>query len=308
MFITSTDPADHIAELMKEEELDTGADDAVDKNKTAASKKDEINPDSATGGDKDKNEDENLNSDPASGKVGKADKRFNKITKEKSDAERERDYWKQVALEGGKKPTTEKVTETKAEPAKEPNEDDYDKPSEYYRAIAKFEAEKMRATITADLIAEQKKTESAKVQETVLTKWESAMAEARTRYKDYDDVTSKEVPLDKEGIVQETFLTSEIGADLAYWWGANEEEAKELLKLAPVARARELGKIEARLQAELETGKNKDNKSSSNTQIKPKPKPVDPLSGQGRGNVEPDEDTVPYREWADTRNRKTSRR
>lgn len=300
--ITSTDPAEYVAELIK----DSNADPKVEKTETsAAPEKAETESESATGEQLDK-KDENLTTGERS---EKADKRIGKITKEKSDAERERDYWKQVALEG-KKPTTEKEPDKKPEKvAKEPNPDDFEKPTDYYKAVAKYEAEKMKETIKADLLAEQKTAKAEEVQKTVLTKWEATVAEARTRYKDYNEVTGREVPLDKDGIIQETFLTSEIGGDLAYWWGSHEEEAKALLSLTPVARAREVGKIEARVQAELDEASKKDDKSSDNTaQAKPKPKPITPVTGQGSGNVEPDEEKIPYREWADKRNSKLKRR
>src|ERR1019366_1109762 len=230
--ITSTDPADYVAELTKvENESEDG--DPSNKDTKAAPEKGESNPDSATGGKGENKEgDKDSNSDPdKDGKDGsKAQtKRVKQAIKDKTDLERERDYWKQAALDAVKKPdTTVKEPGKKESEAKEPNPDDFEKPTDYYRAVAKYEAEKVKEVVKAELIADQKKAEAQKEQSTILKKWDESLVEARTRYKDYDEVTDRDVPLDKDGIIQETFLTSEIGADLAYWWGSHEEEAKAL--------------------------------------------------------------------------------
>jgi hypothetical protein len=45
----------------------------------------------------------------------------------------------------------------------------------------------------------------------------------------------------------ETIKASDLGPDLAYWLGSNPKEADRISRLSPLAQAKEIGKIEAKL-------------------------------------------------------------
>lgn len=266
--------------------------------------KDESTPDSATGGDEGGDNKPDL--DPDNKVDDKAAKKpEKKPAKKPTDVELERDHWRQVAgdLAKGAKLDDDKGKKPDVT-LKEPNPDDFDDMKDYYKALSKYEAVKTKEEVKKEILAEQKAEDDRKAQNRVISKWQEAMEEARTRYPDFDEVTDTNLALDKDGIIQETFLTSPIGVDICYWYGNNPDEAKRLLKLTPVALARELGKIEAKLQVELDAGKDKGKKTVTETNTKPKPKPVTPLEG-GKGKVPVDlsDEDMPYQEWKALRNK-----
>lgn len=290
MNITSTDGAEHVAALLAQNNNKVSASKPEDKPKV----EDKNAPDSETG-DEDQTGDE-TSDDSAEGDEGKkakkpekADKRIAKITKEKSDTARERDYWKTVALEG-KKPTNEdadKKVQKKPE-LKKPNSDDFDKQSDYYEALADYKVALAKEDIRKEILQEQEAEKQRDKQGKILSKWQEKLTEARERYEDFDEVTDNDTPLDKAGIIEQTFLTSPVGADMCYWWGNHPEEAKKLVKMEPVALARELGRIEARIEAELKPADEvKDKKLDDEPKkvVVKKPKPVEPVKGGSSGNV-----------------------
>ena len=99
------------------------------------------------------------------------------------------------------------------------------------------EAEAARAQAEAKAQAEQ---------HIVRTHWNEQVAEARTRFADFDEVAlSNEVPIADASV--EIITQSDRGADLAYYLGQHRAEAAEIAKLSPTAQAYRLGLIEAKL-------------------------------------------------------------
>ncbi len=74
--------------------------------------------------------------------------------------------------------------------------------------------------------------------------WAAQVAEAKTRYVDFDQVANFSPISDK---VAELVATSDMGADVAYYLGQNHAKAREISAMPLVEAARELGRIEARL-------------------------------------------------------------
>jgi hypothetical protein len=72
---------------------------------------------------------------------------------------------------------------------------------------------------------------------------------AEDKYEDYRDVVyDRTLPIN--GAIYEFILESEVGPDIAYHLAKNREDLDRISKLAPVAAARELTRIETRLAAE----------------------------------------------------------
>jgi hypothetical protein len=216
-------------------------------------------------------------------KTSKADKRIDKLTKSNTTLEQERDYWKQAALEG-KKPEPEKK-DAKADVLKErPKADDFNSHDDYVEALAEWKADQ-RLDLKLKERDDAAKAEADKLEgQKVIETWKERQGDARKRYEDYDDVTDSDAPLTPT--ITEAILTSEVGADLAYWLGKNPDAAERLVKLTPIAQAREMGKIEAKIQSELEASKGeKKEDPEKGTGKREKPAPISPLKGDGKGKV-----------------------
>ncbi len=254
-------------------------------NKAASTGKnvDETPSDSATdNGDKD-------DADKGDSKTAKSkgDKRFDKLTREKSELEREKDLWKKQALEG-KAPTDDKAkTDTKkdTEGKAKPKADDYDTHDAYVEALTDWKLDERLAKQER----EAKDTEERKRITKLDEDWKKQKDAARDHYDDFDDVINNEEIL-VPNIVADTFLNSPIGAHIAYWWGSHPEKVEELIKLSPVALAREMGKIEDRIERQLEAAKEKETIKSTDAQKKEKPAPITPLKGKGNVQSAPDLD------------------
>lgn len=113
---------------------------------------------------------------------------------------------------------------------------------------------------------EQKRAEQ-EVLETYMEREESAIE----KYDDFEQVAhNPNLPITQ--YMAQTIRDSELGPDVAYYLGSNIQEASRISKLSPFNQAKELGKIELKLQSNPDTL----GKKVSNT-----PPPVNPGSGKG---------------------------
>ena len=104
----------------------------------------------------------------------------------------------------------------------------------------------------AEQLALQKAEEL--IQQRVMAKRQAEVAEAyhereeevRAKYDDFEQVAyNPKLPITE--VMAEAIRYSDIGPELAYHLGSNPKEADRISKLAPLAQARELGKLEAKL-------------------------------------------------------------
>lgn len=142
--------------------------------------------------------------------------RIDELTRQKHDAIRDRDYWRQKAEELSSKNTDAM---------------DYDDQlvTKVQVATARDRAE------TADITA----------QRAVQRQFEILENEARARWPDYDAVSRGPVPITQE--MADIIAESEMGPDVAYHLGKNPGEAWQLAQLSDKRLAKEMGKLEARL-------------------------------------------------------------
>lgn len=191
-------------------------------------------------------------------------KRIDELTKEKYDAQRERDHWRQMA---------EKAQQTESQPAQAPKPDsnaeptledcDFD-PTEYQRRFYKWARENEKV---------QERTQKAQqqYQERVRTVAEKEAA-FTAEHPDYDAVArAPNVPI--TGFMAAAMFEGDDTPAVAYYLGKNLDEAAKIAQMSPIAQAKAIGKIEASLSA-----------PASQRQPEPKtvtnaPAPVTKLSG-----------------------------
>jgi hypothetical protein len=225
-------------------------------------------------------------------------KRIDELTRLRRDAERDRDHWRDLALRQSPQPKAEapkpvESTKTLA---------DFEYNEVKYQAYVFDEAKKLSTEAAKQALREERESE-AKVRRT--TSFASRESEFAKTVSDYHDVTrNPELPM-TQGMV-EAIAESEDGPALAYHLGKNPEIAEKLATLPPVAAAREIGKIEARLAYERE--KAKEAKPAISKAPPPPPK-VDGAEAPTTVRIDgPEADTLSDEEWARRRNKQLARR
>jgi hypothetical protein len=116
--------------------------------------------------------------------------------------------------------------------------DQFESPEAYAEALAYQKAEELLA-----------KREAAKQQSQVLESYQELEEAARDKYDDFEQVAYNP-KLSITNVMAETIQSSDIGPELAYYLGSNPKDAERISRMAPLAQAKEIGKIEAKLAAE----------------------------------------------------------
>jgi hypothetical protein len=145
--------------------------------------------------------------------------------------------------------------------------DQFESPEAYADAMAYQKAE--------ELIA---KREAAKQQSQILESYQEREESARDKYDDFDQVAyNPKLPI--TNVMAETIQSSDIGPELAYYLGTNPKDAERISRMTPLAQAKEIGKIEAKLSD------NPPVKKTSNA-----PAPISPVTARSTGS--PSHDTT----------------
>lgn len=207
-------------------------------------------------------------------KKGGFQRRIDKLNAAKADAEREREYWKQQALKGASE-TNKEDPKVESKPANDgrPIPDDFETHADYVDALT-------------DWKMDQRESKKAQEQEKskLLSEHETLVKSHQERLKSFTDKTAdfEEVLENLDGlhspVAERIILESESGPELLYELAKNPEEAKRICSLSPLAAARELGKIEARLTSKASPEKQETKK------ITKAPKPIEPVGGS-KGSV-----------------------
>lgn len=172
-----------------------------------------------------------------------------------------------------------------------PKEADFESYEEYqselmaFKAVQAFEKRQQRE-VSRQYEATEKRlsdTDAARQRE-LFENWTDQLAEARTKYADFDTVFNDSLPVSKE--TAEMLAGSDVGTDVAYYLGQNPKEAAQIASLSPLEQARRIGAIESRVAL---TASRKPSSA---------PDPITPIKGGGGTPKSPTDMTVDeYREW-----------
>jgi hypothetical protein len=142
------------------------------------------------------------------------------------------------------------------------------------QSVDQFESTEAYADALAYQKAEQliAQREAAKQQSQVLESYHEKEEEARSKYEDFEQVAyNPKLPI--TNVMAEAIQSSDIGPELAYHLGTNPKEADRISKLSPLAQAKEIGRIEAKLAADPPV------KRTSSA-----PAPISPVSARSTGS------------------------
>ena len=116
--------------------------------------------------------------------------------------------------------------------------DQFETTEAYAEALALQKAEELVA-----------KRDAAKHQSQVLESYHEKEEEARGKYDDFEQVAYNP-KLTITGVMAETIQSSDVGPEIAYYLGSNPKDADRISRMAPLAQAKEIGKIEAKLASD----------------------------------------------------------
>lgn len=210
-------------------------------------------------------------------KKGGFQRRIDKLNAAKADAQREADYWKGVALKAQKggvddSSKNDKVETPKAASDGKPNPDSFDTHAEYVEALTDWKTEQK-------LKEREEKAHQAKLQteqERLIKAHSDRVTAFAADKEDWDEVLESVEDVRMSPTVQELLISSENGPELMYELAKNRAELERICKLAPLAAARELGKIETRIGAKASP---EEKKTEATKKLTKAPKPIEPVGG-----------------------------
>lgn len=179
-----------------------------------------------------------------------AAQRIDELTRYRREAERERDYWRQMALQS-------KPAEKPEEPAKptEPavlptlEQFQYDE-AKYQAALRDYVAAEARTQALTVLEAERKAERERQLEQT----WKSRTESFAKDNPDFaEKVNDPTLPITAQ--MAQAIRSSEIGPDVAYYLADHREEAALIAGLPAEDAALAIGRIEGRLLAKREVPK-----------------------------------------------------
>lgn len=196
---------------------------------------------------------------------GRFQKRIDRLTERAKKAEQELET---VRSEGKKPDDSPSVTD-------EPEPSDFDDYDTYLESLADWKAGKKKEKVsdkakdkdTDDKTQDKDQDEDTEYAE-ALEDVTDAFEDSRKVYDDFDDVvTAADVQITKDMV--KALAEADNPGELAYYLGKHKDEASRIAGMKPLAQAREIGKLEAKVANRKPPGK-------KTTQT---PDPIDPVSG-----------------------------
>lgn len=252
--------------------------------------------DSSTSEDDEEIKDE-LKEDQKPKKRSGFQRRIDKFQKKLSEKDQEIEQLKKAASSGAGKPQEQAQSENlqpKVEAVGKPDPNTFDSHQDYVEALTDWKIEEKDRLKEVKAKEAQFKTEFQKQ----VTTFQSKVAEFSKATPDFDDVVSDvdDIPLNHS--IQDAIITSEFGPALMYELSKNREQLLKLNSMSPVAAAREIGRIEARLSSGQETTKPKEIKLTKT------PPPIEPVGSKSSGKNFKSPDDMSLDEYRAWRNKK----
>ncbi len=207
-------------------------------------------------------------------------KRIDELTALRYDAERDRDYWRDLALKSQQQP---QQPETQAQTPQKPTEDDFDSYEDYLIELGKWGAKRE----LEEQQSKAKQYEAQAKQQQLAQSFAEKEAAYRANHPDYDRV-ARDPYLPVTDAMAEAIASSDNGPEVLHHLGNNRNEAARIANLSPYQQVRELTLLEARLTAKPEP------KQTS------APEPISPVGGNQPAQADPSKMSI--EEWMNWRN------
>lgn len=215
--------------------------------------------------------------------------------------EDERDYWRELALskQESKKEETKTAQSDDKAPVR-PKMEDFQTLEAYEQAVEEYQDKKLEYKLEQRLKSVQAETEKKTEQQKLIEKFNAQCDSVRKQHADFDEVAfNEEIPLTDH--MRDAIVTSEHGAEIAYFLGSNPEEAERIADMHPISAIRAIGKIEAAIASEKSGASEPESKPAP----KPKaPKPPTPVKKPSpTAPVDLNDPNLPMEVWLKERNK-----
>jgi hypothetical protein len=205
-------------------------------------------------------------------------KRIDELTREKYEARRDSDYWREMAMRQQQAPQPQQ-----AEPVAEdkpPKEDDFNGDwSAYVVAAAKYEARQEIKREQAAITARQQAEQRQRAERDQKSRTSAMIQKGKASFEDFESVTMRPDVLITEAMIAAA-TESDTGHAVLYHLAKNPHESARIASLSPIAQVREIGRLEAKIASVQKTP----------TQA---PAPIKPVGGNEPTNNEPDSSKDP---------------
>lgn len=190
-------------------------------------------------------------------------KRIDKLTRQKSEVEREVEYWKQQAL---KQQAIAQPQETKIETQDKPSAENFESYDEYIDALTDWKLTQKEQTA-------KKQNESERLKQTIDEKVASFKASSEqfaSATPDYEDVLEGVDHIQITPSFENALLESKYGAQVAYELAKDPERFAKINQMPVLQAAIEIGKVEASIDMRKQTSQAKPTNA---------PAPINPVGG-----------------------------
>lgn len=165
-----------------------------------------------------------------------------RLAKERRKAQREADQRLAEALRQSPSGKTEEPVHS----GDKPKPETFATTEDYVEAVSEWKARQiMQETLTAQEAKRQEATQRQQQQE-MAKQWEAKAEKAEEKYDDFDEVAyNPRTPISQP--MAELIHASDMGPDLAYYFGKNPDDAARIAQLDPIRAAKEIGKLEVKV-------------------------------------------------------------
>jgi len=209
-------------------------------------------------------------------KADPVQKRIDELTRKRRDAERDAEYWRQQAMKQPDKP----VEDVKPEPLKTLADFDYDE-SKFQSHL--FEKAQQGAVESARQVLKEEQSQQNSSRK--ISDFRGREAEFCKDVDDYQEVVQNP-RLNINQTMADVATEMDDGPEVLYYLGKNPEIADKIAQLSPLSAARELGRIEAKIQSQEKSGK----------QVSEAPAPTPKLSAV-EPSISKSPDDMTQKEW-----------
>ena len=238
---------------------------------------------------------ENGDSEKVKKKNGFA-KRIDKFKSKLTAKEKEIEYWKQVALDSKANQSKEETepVETNHSDSGKPNPDDFDNYEDYLEANIEFRMEQRLKSLEEKKSKEAEKSTFQKKTEDFGKKLNTF----REQTPDFEEVMEEVEDIQVSKATEQLILESENGPELMYELAKSPEDLERISSLPPLMAAKEIGKIEARLQKPA-TNKTKTTRA---------PRPLSTVRGNAKVTKDLSDPNLSQREYEEIRAKQLQKR
>ncbi len=184
------------------------------------------------------------------------------------------------------------------EPLKPPTKAEHDYDDEKYQAALIAYTEQVAERKAQDLLDKRDREQQETARKKTFQERQDAFAKSKPDYAE-KVLQNDSLPITSE--MAQVIQESEMGPEIAYYLAENEEKAAAIAQLSPFLQARELGRIEAQLEAAKAPPAAPPKQSSAPPPV-PKIDATD--SARAISSTDPDSDKLSDVEWVKAENRR----